>query len=95
MGLLKRKLTEEPVAVVTGIQGLLAAVLLLGTAFNVWNMTETQYGAVIGVYVSLMGVVMIFLRGAVTPNATAEANVEEAELKGIAFGVQQAEGDAP
>lgn len=59
----------EPVRLVGAIQSVIAAVLFVLSAFDVWTPTDIQYEAILGLYIALTAFVTTpELRRAVTPN---------------------------
>lgn len=60
-------ISNEPVAASAAIQGLIAAVIAALVAFNVWNPTPDQTGAVFGLWVALVAVSAVLVRNRVTP----------------------------
>lgn len=67
--------SNEPVAIGAAIQGLIAAVLAILTAFEVWTPTEAQTAAIFGLWVALTAVIAIVVRAKVTPTSAIDTNV--------------------
>jgi Na+/H+ antiporter NhaC len=74
------KLNREPVAIVAAVQTLIGSLIGVLVAFNVWNPSEVQRLAIDGLYVALTGIVLMFVRGMVTPNANVGLTKTDIEL---------------
>lgn len=77
----------EPVALVAAIQTLVGSLLVVLSAFDVWSPTDAQRDAISGAYTAVTGVVLMFVRGMVTPNervglTTKDVALIEAAQKG-------------
>lgn len=71
---------REPVAVFGGVQSLLAAVLTVLFAFDIWEPTTEQITALSGLYTALSAFFILLVRGQVTPNGSVELTTEEADF---------------
>lgn len=60
-------MNQEPVAITDALKSLLLAVVAGLVAFGVWEPTETQTAAILGLFAAVNLVVSAFVRGRVTP----------------------------
>lgn len=61
-------MTTEPVALSDALKSLLLAVIAALVAFEVWQPTEAQTAAMLGLFAALNILVSAFVRRQVTPN---------------------------
>lgn len=61
---------NEPVGFAYAIQALIAAGFGVLTAFDVWHPSEDQLSALMVLYIAFMAVLVMFVRGKVTPIET-------------------------
>lgn len=69
----------EPVAVTEAIRTLILAVMALSTAFDVWEPTPQQTGAVLGCVIAVSVLLSVFARLRSTPTANVALTVADAE----------------
>ena len=65
-------MSGEPVAIAGAIQVLIGAIIGALVAFDVWNPTPEQTGAVFALYAAVIGIWTVVTRSKVTPNPSPE-----------------------
>lgn len=71
---------SEPVALTEGIRVVIIATIALLTAFNAWNPTPEQIGAVLGFYIAISAVLSVIARMKSTPNVSVGLTTDDVKL---------------